>query len=147
MHIFRQLIFQRTISLAFLFAVLLSQTQLLYACEQMDGKPKMVCCCDEHMSDTCPMATPCSMHEQDQQSKCCEVSYDSLSDVSMSQGTSTADYLTLLLDGPQPPPLISEQTLSLASLKASHKLVFPPDKSLSLNRGNQTYLLTRRLRL
>jgi len=147
MYLFRNLNFQRIISLSFLFAVLLSQTQLLYACEKMDGKPKMVCCCDEQMSDTCPMATPCSMHEQADQSKCCEISYDSLTDVSMTQGTSTADLLTLLLDGAQPPPLFSHQTLPIGSLKTNPRLFPPPDKPLLLSSDNHTYLLTRRLRL
>ena len=147
MYLFRNLTFQRTISLTFLFAVLLSQTQLLYACEQMDGKPKMVCCCDEQMSDACPMAAPCSMHEQTDQSKCCEISYDSLTDVSMTQGTSTADLLTLLLDGAQPPPIFSERILPIDSLKTYQRLLFPPDKTLSLSSSNHTYLLTRRLRL
>ena len=147
MYLFRNLTFQRTISLTFLFAVLLSQTQMLYACEKMDGKPRMVCCCDEQMSDKCAMATPCSMHEQTDQSKCCEISYDSLTDVSMTQGTSTADLLTLLLDGAQPPPLFSEQTLPIGLLKTNHRLLFPPDRPLSLSNGNHTYLLTRRIRL
>ena len=87
------------------------------------------------------------MHEQTDQSKCCEISYDSLTDVSMTQGTSTADLLTLLLDAAQPPPLFSEQTMPIGLLKTNHRLLFPPDKPLSPSSSNHTYLLTRRIRL
>ncbi|WP_152565061.1 hypothetical protein [Methylobacter sp. BBA5.1] len=148
MAIFRNLTFQRVLSLIFLCTALLSQTQILYACELMDGKPKLVCCCGESMSDGCPMSESCAMHANTDEGHCCEVSQDSLTDdVVMTHSSSMVDFLTLLLDGPQPPPVIDYQELLSASLQATLGLAIPPYEPLLLGSGKQTYLLTRRLRL
>jgi hypothetical protein len=147
MAIFRNLTFQRILSLIFLCTALLSQTQLLFACELMDGKPKLVCCCGESMSDACPMSDACAMQENMDQDHCCDVSQDSLTDVVMTYNPSTVDFLTLLLNGSQPPPLIDYQELWSASLQAHHRLAIPPHEPLLLSSGTHTYLLTRRLRL
>lgn len=148
MALFRNLTFQRILSLTFLCTALLSQTQILYACEQMDGKPKLVCCCGESMSDGCPMSKSCAMHENSDEGRCCDVSQDSLTDDAvMVHSSSTVDFLTLLLDGPQPPPVIDYQELLPASPQANLRLAIPPHEPLLLSGGKQTYLLTRRLRL
>ena len=172
MAIFRNLTFQRILSLTFLCSALLSQTQILYACELMDGKPKLVCCCGESMPDACPMSKSCAMqdksvwsgfahevpeggwagiaqHENTEKGHCCDVSQDSLTDVASAHSSSTVDFLTLLLDGPQPPPpsVIDYQELLSASLQTTGRLAIPPHEPLLLSGGKQTYLLTRRLRL
>lgn len=170
MELFRNLTFQRILSLIFLCTALLSQTQILYACELMDGKPKLVCCCGESMSDGCPMSESCAMqdksawsgfahevpeggragiarHENTDGGRCCDVSQDSLMDVVMTHSSSTVDFLTLLLDGPQPPPVIDYQEFLSASLQVTQRLALPPHEPLLLSSGKQTYLLTRRLRL
>jgi len=148
MALFRNLTFQRILSLIFLCTALLSQTQILYACELMDGKPKLVCCCGESMSDGCPMSESCAMHANTDEGHCCEVSQDSLTDdVVMTHSSSTVDFLTLLLDGPQPPPVIDYQELLSTSQQATGRLAIPPHEPLLLGSGKQTYLLTRRLRL
>ncbi len=148
MALFRNLTFQRILSLIFLCTALLSQTQILYACELMDGKPKLVCCCGESMSDGCPMSKSCAMQENTDKGRCCEVSQDSLTDdVVMTHSSSTVDFLTLLLDGPQPPPIIDYQELLPTSPQANLRLAIPPHEPLLLSSGKQTYLLTRRLRL
>lgn len=147
MALFRNQTFQRILSLIFLCTALLSHTQLLYACELMDGKPKPVCCCGESVSDICPMSDACAMQENTNQSHCCEVTQDSLTDVVLTHSSSTADFLTLLLDGPQPPPLIEYQELLPTSLQANLRLSIPPHEPLLLSSGKHTYLLTRRLRL
>jgi len=170
MALFRNLTFQRILSLTFLCTALLTQTQILYACERMDGKPKLVCCCGESMSDGYPMSESCAMqdksawsgfaheapeggwagtaqHENTDEGRCCDVSQDSLTDVVMTNNASTVDFLTLLLDGPQPPPVIDYQELLSASLQTTGRLAIPPYEPLLLSSGKQTYLLTRRLRL
>jgi hypothetical protein len=171
MALFRNLTFQRILSLIFLCTALLSHTQILYACELMDGKPKLVCCCEEPMSDGCPMSESCAMqdksagsgfareapeggwagiaqHDNADKGRCCDVSQDSLTDdVVMMQSSSTVDFLTLLLDGPQPPPVIDFQELLSTSQQANLRLAIPPHEPLLLSSGKQTYLLTRRLRL
>lgn len=148
MDIFRNPTLQRLLSLIFLCTALLSQTQILYACEQMDGKPKLVCCCGESMSDGCPMSESCAMQKNTDEGHCCDVSHDSLTDdVVMTHSSSTVDFLTLLLDGPQPPPVIGYQELLSTSPQAAQRLAIPPHEPLLLSGGKQTYLLTRRLRL
>ena len=171
MTLFCNLTFQRILSLIFLCTALLSQTQILYACELMDGKPKLVCCCGESMSDACPMSKSCGMqdksagsgfahevpeggwagiaqHDNTDEGRCCDVSQDSLTDVASAQSSSTVDFLTLLLDGPQPPPVIDyQELLPITSQQANLRLVIPPHEPLLLSSGKQTYLLTGRLRL
>lgn len=146
MALFRNLTFQRVLSLIFLCTALLSQTQILYACELMDGKPKPVCCCEEPLPDGCPMSESCVMHAKSDEGRCCDVSQDSLTAVVMTHSASTIDLLTLLLDGPQPPPLIDYQELLSASPQAVQRLAIPPHIPPP-SRGKHIYLLTRRLRL
>jgi hypothetical protein len=147
MSVFRNLNLQRTFSMIVLFAALFSQIQTLYACDSMEGKPKQVCCCGEQDSAICPMADSCDMHKQTATISCCEVSYDTLNDVGMISSTSTVDTLTLLLDGPQPPPIIDVQQFSLLPLPTLSRLSLAADQPLIISRGEHIYLLTRRLRL
>lgn len=147
MAIFRNLTFQRVLSLIFLCTALLSQTQILFACELMDGKPKLVCCCGESMPETCSMSEAFAIQENMDQGHCCDVSQDSLTDVATAPNSSTVDFLTLLLDGPQPPPLIEYQDILPASLQADLRLAIPPYAPLLLSSDKYTYLLTRRLRI
>jgi hypothetical protein len=147
MHVFRNLNLQRTFSLVVLFVALFSQIQTLYACDSMEAKPKLVCCCG-HDSAICPMADSCGMHQQTQQTACCEVSYDTLNDAAMINSTSTVDTLTLLLDGPQPPPIIElQQFLSTPPLPLPSRLLLATHEPPISSRGQSIYLLTRRLRL
>jgi len=147
MNVFRNLNLQRTLSIVVLFTALFSQIRLLYACDSMEGKPKQVCCCGEHDSAICPMADSCAMHENAQETSCCEVSYDTLNDIGMMNSASTADCLTLLLNGPQPPPVIDVQQFLPSPLPILSRLSPAANEPLIFSRGKQTYLLTRRLRL
>ncbi len=147
MNVFRNLNLQRTLSMVVLFAALLSQIQTLYACDSMEGKPKQVCCCGEHDSAICPMVDTCAMHKQIAETPCCEISYDTLNDAGMMNSVSTVDSLTLLLNSPQPPPVIDLQPFSLAPLQKLSRLPLATDEPLIFSRGKQTYRLTRRLRL
>lgn len=146
MVIFRNLTLQRILCLVFLWTALLSHTQLLFACEFMHGKPKLVCCCGEAMPDACPMSETCGMQKKTDQSQCCEVSQDSLIDVVMTPSSSTVELLTLLLDSSQPPPLISFQEFSpfpqLHFLPAA-----PPHEPWLVTSDRQAYLRTLRIRL
>ncbi|WP_125219587.1 hypothetical protein [Methylomicrobium sp. wino1] len=146
MAIFRNLTLQRLLCLMFLVTALLSHTQILFACEKMHGKPKLVCCCDEAMSEACPMIDACAMQENLNQDQCCEVTQDSLTEVVMTHGSSTAELLTLLLDSPQPPPTIGFQEffdfLTPKLLSAA-----PPFEPFLLVGNRQIFLRTLRLRL
>jgi len=87
------------------------------------------------------------MHANSDEGRCCDVSQDSLTDVVITHGSSTVDFLTLLLDRPQPPPVIDYQEFLSASLQVTLRLATLPHEPLLLSSGKQTYLLTRRLRL
>ncbi|MGR8979865.1 MAG: hypothetical protein ACU84H_07235 [Gammaproteobacteria bacterium] len=114
----------------------------------MDGKPKLVCCCGESMSEEgCPMSESCTMQENTDEGRCCDVSQDSLIDEVMTPNSSAADFLTLLLDGPQPPPVIDYQELLSVFQLAARRPAISPYEPLLLSSGKQAYLLTRRLRL
>ena len=147
MERFRNLTLQRTLILVFLCTSLLSQTQILFACEMMDDKPRLVCCCGEHLSDVCPMADACGLFENADVKHCCEVSHDALTDEAVMHGTSTADLLTQLLDGPQPPPVIQFRPLVPDSLALTSRPVLLPDEPSVARMGKHTYLHTLRLRL
>ncbi|OQK18292.1 hypothetical protein AU255_10835 [Methyloprofundus sedimenti] len=147
MNVFRNINLQRIFSTLVLLAALFSQIQTLYACDSMESKPKMVCCCGEHDSAICLMADNCGMHEQMAETACCELSYDILNDAGMMSSASTVDYLTLLLDGPQPPPIIDFQKFSPAPLPISSPFLLAALEPPAFNRDNPIYLLTRRLRL
>ena len=147
MNVFRNLNLQRTLSILLLFAALFSQIQTLYACDSMEGKPKQVCCCGEHDLAICPMADTCAMHKQMVETVCCEVSYDILIDAGMMNSASTVDCLTLLLDGPQPPPIIDLAQFLPVPLPNLPRLSQDVDEPLIFSRGKPTYLLTRRLRI
>lgn len=147
MDVFRNLHLQRALSLIVLFAALFSQIQMLYACDSMEGKPKRVCCCGEHDSVICPMASACAMHEKTADNSCCEINYSTLNDVGMLNSASTADCLALLLIGPQPPPVIDVQHFLPEPLPILSKFFPTTDEPLLISRGNQIYLFTHRLRL
>ncbi len=144
---FRNLNLQRTVSLFILFTALFFQIHTLYACDSMDGKPKQVCCCGEHDSVVCPMADNCGMHEQMAESACCELSYDIVNDVAMTNSASTADTLTLLLDSPQPPPVVDLQNFSPRPLAILSRQILATVEPPISSRGKSTYLHTQRLRL
>lgn len=147
MNVFRNLNLQRLFSTMVLFVALFSQIQTLYACDSMEGKAKMVCCCGEHDSAICPMADNCGMHEQAAKTSCCELSYDVLNEASMVNSVTTVDTLTLLLDSAQPPPIIDYQHFSIGSLPIVSQLVLAAAEPPVFSLKTPTYLLTRRLRL
>ena len=143
----RNLTLQRMLILVFLCSSLLSQTQILFACEMMDGAPRLVCCCGEHHSDACPMADACGLFENADAQRCCEVSHDALADEAVIHGASTTDWLTQLLDGPQPPPIIEFRPLVPDALAKASRPVSWSDESSPAHTGQYTYLHTLRLRL
>jgi hypothetical protein len=147
MNIFRHLYLQRTLCMIFVFTALFSQVHTLYACDSMEDTPKHVCCCGEHNPIACPMVDGCDMYENTAKTSCCELSYDILNDTGMISSASTVDYLTLLLDGPQPPPVVDIQQLLPTPLSVLSRLSLAADVPLIVSRGKPIFLLTRRLRL
>lgn len=146
-------LFRRFTAAILMFVGLFAQFQLVFACEETDGQPKAVCCCDEQ-SEMSGMSGGCDSGEgcQDRAgppvpnpTECCDVSY-----APVPSATATAagwhSQKVLLLDGPQPPPPIPA---AFALLDFSHTrslLCFSPAPP-PLVAGTNTYLLTKRLRI
>ncbi len=129
------------------FTALFSQINTLYACESTTDTPKHVCCCGGNNSVACPMADSCAMNEKTVETSCCELSYDIVNDAGMMSSASTADYLTLLLDGPQPPPVVDIQQFTSSHLPILSQHSPAADEALIFSRSKPIFLLTRRLRL
>lgn len=131
-----------------MFLGLFFQFQTVFACELMDSKPKPVCCCDESgdMTMGCGMNGNC----QDEAASfvnavdCCEKNYQTPPSVK-STAPGAANTQVLLLDGPQPPPVVAVfhvPEFPFPAVTRSYTLFLTPDIS-----GIHTYLLTQRLRI
>ena len=139
--------YQRCLGLLLFFAMLFSQIQPLYACDSMADKPKHVCCCGDQNIAVCPMADNCNMQEKLADTACCEVSYEVINEAGMINSASTVDQLTLLLDGPQPPPDIGLISSFVTPSQIFTLLSRTIDDPLIFHRNEPTYLLTRRIRI
>ena len=96
--------FRRAVVVLFLLTSLSSQVQVVFACDLMEGQPKPVCCCGDDMANGCKMGGGCNMDgAMALNPDCCDVSVDSLSDVSMG-GPASASSQVALQNAPQPPP-------------------------------------------
>lgn len=126
----------------------MTQIQTLYACELMgDNKPKIVCCCDEP-SDIGMMSCEKDGVCQDQAGMvsdgCCDISYQS-SQVAQASGASAQSRQVLLLDAPQPPPILASFDFP-EIVPLSHSVRFVPRSSPPLP-DKPVYLLTSRFRI
>ena len=141
MTYFRIALVQRTMVVLFLLISLLMQTQVVFACEMMEGQSSTVCCCDDAMSAGCPMDE--SLQKTDE--GCCEITVEVLSDAAMEAPGSAAVQVTLL-DGPQPPPLLADGAIAIITARPSpvFSLRF---RTLPVFDGVVLYRLTRRIRI
>lgn len=138
---------KRPVSVLFLLVSLSSQLQVVFACDLMDGQPKPVCCCEDDMTSGCEMGGGCNMDgNMALNPDCCNVSVDSLSDVTMGSPTSISS-LVALQYAAQPPP-VSLCTLIPRSYPefGSGFLPLIPQADQHLGR-NEVYLATKRLRI
>ncbi|MFV2055506.1 MAG: hypothetical protein ACC707_03520 [Thiohalomonadales bacterium] len=139
---------QRRIIATILFLGLFSQFQNVFACEYKDGKLQLVCCCDEpgDMSKDCEQNDACndSGIPVTSEKTCCEVSFHAGLSATII-GTERHVPQVLLLDAPQPPPLLTSfvlQALPTPNYAIRINSELPPTLI-----GSQTYRLTQRLRL
>ncbi|WP_072659973.1 hypothetical protein [Mariprofundus micogutta] len=135
-----------------LLTLLLSSTlpsiQTVFACDFMDGKVQTVCCCEgpEAMMDCETGGGGCDTNEAIPASGCCEVTdvYQPVLDAVALPGSHS--FQLLMLDAPQPPPVLLSSLLShgmgVRFQDAPFLYSFPPWGS-----GTNTYLLTSRLRI
>jgi len=148
----RNLTLRRLIVALLLLVGPLTQFQTLYACELMgDGKPKMVCCCDEpggmgamgcKMDGTCPDQP--MMGDAMMEDGCCDISYQPSQTAEASHPGSHAQQV-VMLDAPQPPPIpVSFNFPEI--VPAGHVVGFTSRSSLPLP-DKPVYLLTNRFRI
>jgi len=144
--------FRRFVIAATLFVGLFAQFQTVFACEFKDGKLQFVCCCDKSgdMSKDCNENDRCDDQQVIPKSDdsngavCCEVSYQSVPGATAISSTQYGQQV-LLLDAPQPPPILSSFNLQVIS-SSSQIISFPTDVSLRVTSAH-TYLLTQRFRI
>lgn len=144
----RALFFRRFVIMITLFMGLFTQFQVVFACEFKDGKIQFICCCDEaaDMSMGCDLGGDCndSVGPASSGANCCEVSYQPVPSAT-AIGPQQHIQQVLLLDAPQPPPILTSFDLHII-LASSQTVCFltniPPRVT-----GTQTYLLTQRFRI
>jgi len=147
----RNLNFRRLIISFGLLIALLTQFQVVFACEFNDDEPQLVCCCDatDGASLDCDMGTGggCNTLLDGMASgdaNCCDSSYQHAPGATAVAPDANAQHV-LLLHSSQPPPLamafvISDFYQSIHILRRTSAL--PPRLT-----ANQTYRLTNRFRI
>jgi len=149
----RNLTLRRFIAALLLLLGPLTQFQTLYACELMgDGKPKMVCCCDEpgemgamgcKMDGACQ--APSGMNNDGMVGGgCCDVSYQP-SEVAEASYPGSHAQQVVMLDAPQPPPIPASFNVP-EIVPTGHVVGFVSRYSLPLP-DEPVYLLTNRFRI
>ncbi|MGH8538492.1 MAG: hypothetical protein ACREXM_19110 [Gammaproteobacteria bacterium] len=127
-----------------LLAGLSAHMPLLFACEVMDGAPKLVCCCDtEAAADGCESGGGCVTHAAGTAQGCCEITLAPAADLTSMTSTSQGQLLTLLaaVQAPPitPPPAAIYPPPHAGGLPLAHTAFWLP--------GVQTYLYTNRFRI
>jgi len=118
----------------------------VFSCELMDGKSSPVCCCGDDMSNGCEMGGGCPLGDGIQaDTGCCEVSVDTLSDVSMGAANSAAGQVTLL-EAPIPPPLPAYGAIAPLAFPRI-PLLSTPTHTPAPSRSAAVYLATNRIRI
>jgi len=119
--------------------------QLLFACEVMDGAPKLVCCCDtEAPADGCDNGGGCVTHAAAAQG-CCQIMLAPVADLMSMTSTPQGQLLTLFAAA-QAPPITPPAAISShrhvgigAGLPLAYTAFWLP--------GVRTYLYTNRFRI
>lgn len=160
MHFFRHNLVRRTTLLFLLSWGILAQVATVYACESENGKKQISCCCDNAIKKDCKHQqsktndNKCEKSNSDlgdnisldtpapSASSCCEISYGATDTSIVSSGTLTAQQV-VLLDAPQPPPLLPSNLYGLNFYRVSLQDQLATNFTLTTD----TYLTTQRLRI
>lgn len=160
MNAFRSKLIRRSTLLFLLSWGVLAQVATVYACEAENGKKQVSCCCDNAIKKDCkhqqskPNNNKCDKSISDLGDKisldaptppastCCEISYGATDSSIASSGTLTAQQV-VLLDAPQPPPLLPSSHYGLSYYRVS----LPGQLATNFTLTSDTYLITQRLRI
>lgn len=143
---FRSTLIRRVVAVLFLLTGLVSQMQMVFACELMDGPPRTVCCCGDPITDGCEMGGGCKIHDGVRtNADCCDVSIDRVSDVSAAGAVSPGSKISLL-DAPQPPPFGLSSPVP-ETVPVANVATLAPTIPSWYSSGTHTYLVTNRLRI
>ena len=130
-----------------LLAGLDAHMQLLFACEIMDGAPKLVCCCDtEAPADGCDSGGGCGTHAAGTAQGCCEITLPPAADLTPMTSTPQGQLLTLIA-APQVPPIIPPSAGISPHPHAGIGAELPLACTAFWLPGVQTYLYTNRFRI
>ena len=130
-----------------LLAALGAHMQLLFACEVMDGAPKLVCCCDtEAPADGCDNGGGCVTHAAGTAQACCEITLAPAADLTSMTSTPQGPLLTLLAAA-QVPPITPPPAAIYPHPHASVGAGLPLAYTAFWLPGVQTYLFTNRFRI
>lgn len=160
MDFFRHYLVRRTTLLLLLSWGVLTQVATVYACEAENGKKQISCCCENAINKDCKHQqsktsnNKCDKSSNDlgenlnldapvpSASTCCEISYGATDTSIVSSGTLTAQQV-VLLDAPQPPPLLPSSHYGLSFYRVS----LPGQLATKFTLTTDTYLITQRLRI
>lgn len=147
MSVFRHRRLRWGVTALLLLTGLFAQMQLLFACELMEGAPKLVCCCDaEATANGCESGGGCLTHTGGPAQACCAITLAPSAGLTAATPTPQGQLLTLI-DVTQLPPIVlplatfypRPHTNTLTELAITHAEFWLP--------GAQTYLFTNRFRI
>ncbi|MGH8509319.1 MAG: hypothetical protein ACREVH_11480 [Gammaproteobacteria bacterium] len=129
-----------------LLASLSAHTQLLFACELIDGAPKLVCCCDtEAPADGCDNGGGCANHNGGTAQACCEVTL--AAELPSMTSIPHGQLLTLLAAAQLPPIRPSPAAIQPRPHAGGVGAGLPLAYTAFWLPGVQTYLYTNRFRI
>jgi len=149
MSYLRSNILRRLLALCFAVTSMTVQAQTLFACDLMDTPAATECCCSEAMNTGCKMGGGCDHPADGPASGCCTVMPDidiSIPDATLSSITHIPE-VDLLSSSDPPPPLLPSQGITTAFSFLPDRTDYGDSLSRSWHKANNTYLITRRLRI
>ncbi len=149
LNYFRHHSLRKSLWLIILFGSLFIQSQNLFACNLMDNGPQTSCCCDEDMSNGCPMGGGCTTSDDGVFSGCCDTSTvvdAGLQDLTISDSNHSKQVQSL--DAPQPPPVLILTThLLLPLTQVNNNIPINYFTRPEPTSGTSTYQITNRFRI
>jgi len=149
LNYFRHHSLRNSLWLIILLGSLITQTQSLFACDLMDNGAQTSCCCDDDMSNGCPMGGGCETSDNGVLSGCCDTStvIDSgLQELVLSDSNHSKQVLSL--NAAQPPPAIILIThLFLPETRFNYITAIEPSTLSESTSGIAIFQITNRFRI